>query len=100
MDINMKLKNGFLKKITSYLSTKTVYDYYGDFQIPTHDIIFDFAVIDGSEVKARFVDINSDYGDFCYLVSFFYQKDFSEMTINEFVTSFAKYVHTDPTFVS
>lgn len=94
MDIDLKLKNGFLKKITSYLNTKTIYDYYGDYQIPMHDIIFDF-ISCGSSVKYTF-HIDEDFGDFCYLVSFFYQKDFSELTVDEFVKRISEYVHTEP----
>lgn len=95
MDIDLKLKNGFLKKITSYLDTDTIYDYYGDYQKPMHDITFEFHTTENSGIKYRFY-IDEDYGDFCYLASFFYQKDFSEFTVDEFLRQFSEYVHTEP----
>lgn len=86
MDLNLKLKDHTLTKITSELDTERVYDYYGDYDSPTQNITFVFD--DGMIVD--FWSIRDDSASFTYLASFFYQKDFSEYTRDQFISKFSE----------
>lgn len=92
MDLNLKLKDHTLIKIESELDTERVYDYYGDYDRPTQDIRFIFD--DGMIVD--FLSIRDDSASFTYLASFFYQKDFSEYTKDQFISEFSEYVSVKP----
>ena len=91
MNIDLKLKDCTLVKISSELDIETHYDYYGENPRPTENITFYFD--DG--VRAEFSNIDEDCGTFCYLVDFFYKKDFSQYTRDEFLEAFSIYVKRD-----
>lgn len=91
MEIILKLKDGKLTNMRSYLETNHVDDYYGGYDEAVQIMYFRFD--NGEEV--HFENISEDYADFCYITSFFYGKTFEDVTIKEFCDSFAKYVCCD-----
>lgn len=91
MNIDLKLKDCTLFEIRSELGIETHYDYYGEDPRPTENITFYF----DDYVRAEFDNINEDCGTFCYLVNFFYKKDFSLYTRDEFLEAFSNYVERE-----
>lgn len=91
MNINIKLKDCTLLSIASSLDVREHYDYYGSFDRPVQSVSFLF----DDDSKAHFYDIDEYSGTFCYLVDFFFNKDFSETTKQEFICSFSKYVDVE-----
>jgi hypothetical protein len=92
MDLNLKLKDHTLTKITSELDTERFYDYYDEYDRPTQDITFVF----DDEMTVDFWSIRDDWASFTYLASFFYQKDFSTYTRDQFISEFSDYVDVKP----
>ena len=95
MNILINLKDCDLTGIQSYLSTETMYDYYGDYSIPYQELTFMFS--NGVNVDIK---LGEDTGDFCYIASFFYNRNFSDMTKDEFLDSFTEYTRGKITNVS
>jgi len=91
MNIDLKLKDCTLVKISSELDIETHYDYYGENPRPTENITFYF----DDCVRAEFNNIGEDCGTFCYLANFFYMKDFSQYTRDEFLEAFSNHVERD-----
>ena len=87
----IKLKDGNLTNMMSYISTNRMYDYYDDYDAPVEVMFFRF----DNDTEAHFDEIQVDYADFCFIVNFFYGEVFTGMTIKEFCDSFAKYVHAE-----
>ena len=98
MTIDLKLKDGVLNKIDSYLDTVTQYDYYNSWQNPVQTMTFEFSTDDDKKIECRFTDICEDYSNFTYIADFFYKKDFSETTIKEFIDCFSEYVNVTPKY--
>ena len=91
MNIDLKLKDCTLVKISSELDIETHYDYYGENPRPTENITFYF----DDDVRAEFNNIDEDCGTFCYLANFFYMKDFSQYTRDEFLEAFSNHVERE-----
>ena len=91
MLVNMKLKDGVLLQIGSYMDTVEKFDYYGNTVLPVQNIIFIF----DNGYKYSYYDIDGDSGTFTHIVSFFYGIDFSDRTISEFCDEFGEYVGVD-----
>ena len=90
MNIDLKLKDCTLVEMKSELGTALNYDYYGTSERATENITFIF----DDESCADFCDIDEYYGTFCYLANFFYKKEFSQYTKDEFLKEFSEYVNT------
>ena len=91
MNIDLKLKDCTLVEIRSELDIETHYDYYGENPRPTENITFYF----DDDVRAEFNNIGEDCGTFCYLANFFYMKDFSQYTRDEFLEAFSNHVERE-----
>ena len=91
MNIDLKLKDCTLVEMKSELDTERHYDYYSEYDRPTENITFYFD--DG--VRADFNDIDEDCGTFCYLANFFYKKDFSNYTRDDFLEAFSNHVERE-----
>lgn len=91
MNIDLKLKDCILVEISSELDIETHYDYYGENPRPTENITFYF----DDDVRAEFNNIGEDCGTFCYLANFFYMKDFSKYTRDDFLEAFSNHVERE-----
>lgn len=95
MDIIIKLADSDLVSIETDTRLKGDFDYY--YTEPTDErywnerFIFKFS--DGSGYVADCSDVNKF--DFCAVVSFFYGKDFSNTTKEQFCKDFYYYLHPD-----
>ena len=84
VNVLIKLKDYDLIEIRSEMDTETVYDFYGDYETAIQYMTFKFS--DGMCIEFKIDD--RDCCSFCFIASFFYGKDFSEMTKAQFVDSF------------
>jgi hypothetical protein len=91
MNINIKLKDCTLLSLASSLDIREKYDFYGNFDRPVQSVSFLF----DDDSTVFFYDIDEYSGTFCYLIDFFYNKDFSETTKQEFIDSFSNYVDVE-----
>ena len=91
MDILIKLKDCELTSIDSELDTEKIYDFYGEYENATQYIDF---IFDGKE-KIGFKIKDEAYSDFCSIAGFFYQRDFSNMTKEEFIHNFKNELDAD-----
>lgn len=94
MNLNIKLKDCTLTDIESDIGTEKEYDWYGEICKAVVSINFIFS--DGTDVC--FNDIDSESGSFTYLANFFYQKDFSEYTKDQFISEFSEHVDVNPRY--
>jgi hypothetical protein len=101
MDVLIKLKDCDLVRIESnndyFQERRDYYDdekatyWYGKFRFTFKEPKYGIEYC--SCVRTDCGEYYLEEMDFTYIASFFYGKDFSEMTSNEFTKSFTKYVH-------
>ena len=94
MTVDLRLKDCSIVDIQSYLSTETKYDFYNDTERAISYITFVFYNPDSvEEYKRSFVEFkidDEDFADFCSIANFFYGKNFTEMTKDDFIHTFEK----------
>lgn len=101
MDVLIKLKDCDLIRIESnndYFQERR--DYYDDEKVKLWYCKFRFTFKEPEYGVEYHECVQTNCGenipeemDFTYIATFFYGEDFSDMTSNEFVESFARYVH-------
>lgn len=87
----IKLKDCCVTYIDSSLTTENVYDFYGTDSRAVHEIAFYF----NDNTKTQIFEVDENYGDFTTLTSFFFGKDFSDVTKEDFVKRFCEFVYLD-----
>ena len=87
----IKLKDCCVTYIGSSLTTENIYDFYGTNTRAVHEIAFYF----DDNTKTQIFEVAESYGDFTTLISFFFGKDFSDVTKEDFVKTFCEFVCLD-----